>query len=100
MRECLKSVSPEYSIRYIKFPILFYSNRCAEQSKFSICTASTDNSSVGEGITQQRYIPIEAILEAQGCSAPLWLNTLVLIGFLVIFRLLGYFVLRYVRCPK
>lgn len=72
--------------------LLFLS--CAEQSKFEICSELTDDGSRNE------IIPVESILEAQGCTAPLWLNTVVLVGFLVVFRLLGYLVLRYVRCPK
>ncbi|XP_044737771.1 ABC transporter G family member 9 isoform X2 [Chrysoperla carnea] len=60
---------------------------CSEQSKFSVCENST-------------FIPVNAILEAQGTSLPLWANTLVLLLFFVIFRVLGYVVLRYFRCPK
>lgn len=62
---------------------------CDAQSKFSVCTDGTSE-----------FIPVEAILAEQGCNAPLWVNTLVLLGFLVVFRLLGYLVLRFVRCPK
>ncbi|KAJ6649433.1 ABC transporter G family member 14 [Pseudolycoriella hygida] len=62
---------------------------CAEQSKFPICSEE-----------HARVIPVDSILSEQGCNAPLWVNTLVLLGFLIVFRLLGYFVLRYVRCPK
>uniref|UniRef100_A0A1B6D6J3 ABC transporter domain-containing protein n=1 Tax=Clastoptera arizonana TaxID=38151 RepID=A0A1B6D6J3_9HEMI len=62
---------------------------CATQSKFEVCTNS--NSS---------YIPVTAILEAQGASFPLWANTLVLLLFLLVFRTLGYVVLRYFRRPK
>lgn len=69
-------------------------SRCAEQSKFEVCSQINDDGSRNE------IIPVQSILEAQGCNAPLWLNTVVLVGFLVIFRLLGYMVLRYVRCPK
>ncbi|XP_068081100.1 uncharacterized protein E23 [Anabrus simplex] len=61
---------------------------CAEQSKFDACTNST------------KYIPVSAILEAQGACLPLWANTLVLLLFLLIFRILGYIVLRYFRRPK
>lgn len=62
---------------------------CDQQSKFAICTDGTS-----------KFIPVEAILAEQGCNAPLWVNTLVLLGFLVVFRLLGYLVLRFIRCPK
>ncbi|XP_055691964.1 uncharacterized protein LOC129794996 [Lutzomyia longipalpis] len=67
---------------------------CGEQSKFAICTTEGPDGSTS------KHIPVDAILDAQGCTAPLWLNTLVLVGFLIVFRLLGYIVLRYVRCPK
>ena len=67
---------------------------CAEQSKFAICSEKLPD---GEPV---KFLPYEAILAAQDCNAPLWLNTVVLLAFLVIFRLMGYFVLRYVRCPK
>ncbi|KAI5711411.1 hypothetical protein M8J75_000195 [Diaphorina citri] len=60
--------------------------QCATQSKFDACANST-------------YIPVDAILESQGSSLPLWCNTLILIGFLVFFRTLGYIVLRYFRRP-
>ncbi|XP_069705166.1 uncharacterized protein E23 isoform X3 [Periplaneta americana] len=62
--------------------------QCAVQSKFDCCTNSSS------------YIPVSAILEAQGASLPLWANTLVLLLFLLIFRILGYIVLRYFRRPK
>lgn len=61
--------------------------RCGAQSKFSICD-------------HEDYIPVSAILEAQGASLPLWANTLVLLVFLFVFRVLGYIVLRYFRRPK
>jgi len=60
---------------------------CAQQSKFDVCEQSS-------------HIPVDVILEAQGPSLPLWVNTLVLLGFLLVFRLLGYLVLRYFRRPK
>ncbi|KAJ9578181.1 hypothetical protein L9F63_005570, partial [Diploptera punctata] len=60
---------------------------CAAQSKFEVCSNNT-------------HIPVEDILKAQGASLPLWANTLVLLLFLLIFRILGYIVLRYFRRPK
>ncbi|XP_076271332.1 ABC transporter G family member E23 isoform X2 [Rhynchophorus ferrugineus] len=60
---------------------------CAETSKFAICQGSD-------------HIPVSSILEAQGTYLPLWANTLVLLGFLLVFRLLGYMVLRYFNTPK
>lgn len=59
------------------------------QSKFDVCTTNSSS-----------HIPVSAILEAQGVSLPLWANTLVLLLFLLIFRILGYIVLRYFRRPK
>ncbi|KAI4457224.1 abc transporter g family member 28 [Holotrichia oblita] len=64
---------------------------CAQQSKFEICNKHP---------SQTQDIPITAILDAQGPHLPLWANTLVLLAFLVIFRFLGYIVLRYIRSPK
>ncbi|XP_075234120.1 ABC transporter G family member E23 isoform X2 [Lycorma delicatula] len=60
---------------------------CAPQSKFDVCRNSS-------------HIPVSTILETQGASLPLWINTLVLLVFLFIFRVLGYIVLRYFRKPK
>ncbi|XP_018333168.1 ABC transporter G family member 14 isoform X2 [Agrilus planipennis] len=63
--------------------------RCAAQSKFEVC-----------GKSNVSHIPTDAILEAQGSYLPLWANTLVLLVFLLVFRVLGYVVLRYFRTPK
>ncbi|CAB3380406.1 Hypothetical predicted protein [Cloeon dipterum] len=60
---------------------------CAPQSKFEICANQTS-------------IPVEEILKVQGANLPLWANTLVLLLFLLVFRVLGYVVLRYFRRPK
>ncbi|XP_048510014.1 ABC transporter G family member 21 isoform X2 [Athalia rosae] len=64
---------------------------CAQPSKFPECKNGTT-------------IPVSAILEgpggANGPGLPLWANTAVLLAFLVIFRTLGYLVLRYYRVPK
>ncbi|XP_031354078.1 ABC transporter G family member 14 isoform X1 [Photinus pyralis] len=60
---------------------------CSLQSKFEVCRNS-------------KHISASVILEAQGAHLPLWANTLVLLAFLVVFRVLGYIVLRYFRTPK
>ncbi|XP_047360988.1 ABC transporter G family member 14 isoform X1 [Vespa velutina] len=64
---------------------------CSQPSKFLECKNGTT-------------IPVSAILEnqggARGSGLPLWANTAVLLAFLVIFRTLGYLVLRYYRVPK
>lgn len=60
---------------------------CAKQSKYEACENST-------------FIPALDIVNAQGASFPLWLNTMILFGFLIVFRLLGYLVLRFIRKPK
>ncbi|XP_014086549.2 uncharacterized protein E23 isoform X1 [Bactrocera oleae] len=64
---------------------------CGNPSSFEFC--KTDS-------TTTTFIPYEEILKAQNSTSPLWLNTLVLMMFFVVFRCLGYAVLRYVRCPK
>ncbi|CAH1983217.1 unnamed protein product [Acanthoscelides obtectus] len=61
--------------------------KCAPHSKYAIC-AELD------------YIPVSSIIESQGPCLPLWANTLVLLAFLLVFRVLGYIVLRYFRAPK
>jgi len=76
-------------LQYMKYYFASNSCRCAVQSKFDICTTNSSS-----------HIPVSAILEAQGASLPLWANTLVLLLFLLIFRILGYIVLRYFRRPK
>ncbi|XP_034949544.1 ABC transporter G family member 9 [Chelonus insularis] len=64
---------------------------CSQPSKFPECRNGTT-------------IPVSAILESQGgvrgSGLPLWANTAVLLAFLVVFRSLGYLVLRYYRVPK
>lgn len=65
----------------------FFYFRCSHQSKFEVCV-------------QETHIPVSAILDAQGSHLPLWANTLVLLNFLLVFRILGYVVLRYFRTPK
>jgi len=74
---------------FVKFHnnFLCYSYRCAKQSKYAVCENST-------------FIPALDIVNAQGASFPLWLNTAILFGFLIVFRLLGYLVLRFIRKPK
>ncbi|XP_022247269.1 ABC transporter G family member 14-like [Limulus polyphemus] len=64
--------------------------RCASHnSQFEACRHG--NSSV---------IPVEDIIEHQGISLPLWANTMILLIFLCVFRLMGYLILRYIRKPR
>ncbi|XP_067623558.1 uncharacterized protein E23 isoform X2 [Eurosta solidaginis] len=65
--------------------------RCGNPSSFEICKNND---------TTTMFIPYEEILKAQNSTSPLWLNTFVLMMFFMVFRGLGYAVLRYVRCPK
>ncbi|KFM67495.1 ATP-binding cassette sub-family G member 2, partial [Stegodyphus mimosarum] len=46
------------------------------------------------------FIPVKDIINRGEETLPLWANTLVLILFLLIFRLLGYLSLRYFRTAK
>ncbi|XP_001356767.4 ABC transporter G family member 27 isoform X1 [Drosophila pseudoobscura] len=63
--------------------------RCGSPSSYEICKQQTTE-----------FIPYEEILKAQNSTSPLWLNTLILMMFFLVFRCLGYAVLRYLRCPK
>ncbi|CAB0032203.1 unnamed protein product [Trichogramma brassicae] len=64
---------------------------CSQPSKFAECKNGTT-------------IRVESILEAQGGASgqglPLWANTAVLLAFLIVFRTMGYLVLRYYRVPN
>uniref|UniRef100_A0A2S2NZL9 ABC transporter G family member 21 n=2 Tax=Schizaphis graminum TaxID=13262 RepID=A0A2S2NZL9_SCHGA len=62
---------------------------CGNQSMYKVCKTNSSN-----------FIPALDIVNAQGASFPLWLNTMILFGFLIVFRLLGYLVLRFIRKPK
>ncbi|EDW11067.2 ABC transporter G family member 21 isoform X1 [Drosophila mojavensis] len=62
---------------------------CGSPSSYEICKQQTTE-----------FIPYEEILKAQNSTSPLWLNTLILMMFFLVFRGLGYAVLRYLRCPQ
>ncbi|XP_076358056.1 uncharacterized protein LOC143250836 isoform X2 [Tachypleus tridentatus] len=64
--------------------------RCApHNSQFEVCRHG--NSSI---------IPLEVIIEYQGMALPLWANTLIMLIFLFLFRIMGYLVLRYIPNPR
>ncbi|GIY16567.1 ABC transporter G family member 21 [Caerostris extrusa] len=65
--------------------------RCAESnSLFEVCRQSNTTT----------FIPLNQIINHQGISLPIWANTLILLLFLIVFRFMGYGVLRYARRPK
>nr|XP_046917595.1 ABC transporter G family member 21-like [Dermatophagoides farinae] len=72
--------------------------RCSESlSKFQYCNQSLDKKSA--------YIPkfeLESNLDLMNPDTkplPIWFNTIILLLFLLLFRLMGYLVLRYSRKP-
>ncbi|KAK7070935.1 hypothetical protein SK128_000157 [Halocaridina rubra] len=62
------------------------------------CSAS--NSRFRSCIGGQTTIDVNEILEESGCNLPLWANSAILIGFMIITRLLTYLVLRFLHRPK
>ncbi|XP_035224064.1 ABC transporter G family member 9-like isoform X1 [Stegodyphus dumicola] len=65
--------------------------RCAERnSLYEICRKSNTTA----------FIPVDHIVHQQGQPLSMWINTVILLLFLIVFRLMGYAVLRYVRKPK
>ncbi|XP_064459678.1 uncharacterized protein LOC135369976 isoform X2 [Ornithodoros turicata] len=63
--------------------------RCLPQnSHFAACNSGSS------------VIPVQDIIQDNGVPLPIWANTLILVSFLVVFRLLGYLVLRYIHRPK
>ena len=70
-------------------PFALSFHRCAlENSKFEAC--------VSGGAT---FVPPEALLSRRGGELPFWANLSALVAFMVVFRLLGYAVLRFFRTP-
>jgi len=63
--------------------------RCAaENSKFEACVRGG-----------AEHIPVEALVAVRGGELPFWANMAALLGFMLVFRVLGYLVLRFVRTP-
>ena len=62
--------------------------RCAaENSRFEACAAGA------------QFVPVAALLDRRGGQLPFWANLSALLAFMLVFRLLGYLVLRYLRTP-
>lgn len=69
--------------------------RCStENSRFSSCVEYAQSDE------ETHYIPVKEILEENGEPLPLWMNTTLLIGFMIVVRLLTYVMLRYLHRPK
>lgn len=49
---------------------------------------------------ETHFIPVNEILEEHGEPLPLWVNTTLLLGFMIVVRLLTYVMLRYLHRPK
>jgi hypothetical protein len=86
--------------------IFFLINRflCVQYSNFRncLCSCAERNSRFDACVNGTAIsIPPDAILAASGGTGfPLWANTLLLLAFLLVFRFLGYLVLRYFRRPR
>ena len=72
--------------------LLYHLSSCADKnSRFEACN----------GVNGSAIIPPDAILAASGgTGVPLWANTILMLAFLFVFRILGYMVLRYFRRPR
>ncbi|XP_035689765.1 ABC transporter G family member 9-like [Branchiostoma floridae] len=46
------------------------------------------------------HIPPEEVLQQLGATFPMWVNIVVMLGIMFVFRYLGYLVLRYFRKPE
>jgi ABC-type multidrug transport system permease subunit len=73
-------------------------------SRFSSCKFDNSSDSFGDNIPKvipfsELFLHLDTMNEGYE-PFPIWFNTIVLILFLLTFRLMGYFVLRYLRKPK
>ncbi|XP_037069740.1 broad substrate specificity ATP-binding cassette transporter ABCG2-like [Pollicipes pollicipes] len=78
---------------YQNMQIVEFSNgpafRCAaENSKFDSCVSGNST-----------HIALDELLGRRGGQLPFWLNMAALLAFMVVFRTLGYVVLRFFRTP-
>jgi len=65
------------------------------------CSCADKNSRFDACVNGSEIIPPDAILAASGgTGVPLWANTVLMLAFLFVFRILGYMVLRYFRRPR
>lgn len=75
--------------------MIVFTNRCStENSRFNSCVEYAQSDE------ETHYIPVREILEENGEPLPLWMNTTLLIGFMIVVRLLTYVMLRYLHRPK
>lgn len=75
-------------------------------SKYESCREWNNSSSSKSNEPDHQWIEYADLRQSLDISSvgsepfPVWVNTLILLAFLVIFRSLGYIVLRYIRNPK
>jgi len=62
---------------------------CATPSQFPSCSGSGNAT---DGVI--RTVDVEELLNRDGFSVPYWSHTLFLVGFFIVFRILGYIALR------
>jgi len=73
------------------------------KSKFDSCLDTAQNTTSMEHSAVIPYGELRRHLDISSVGTeplPIWLNTLILLVFLFVFRLAGYLVLRYIRKPK
>lgn len=99
---------PRPHLRKQSFPsdvttFAFLTYRCSSSgnSRFDSCRRASNSSASGERVIVYADLRRSFDISSAGSEPlPMWFNTLILMVFLVVFRVLGYVVLRYIRRPR